>query len=793
MLHEVAVDRLEPPAIRAYAGLLEGYARRRRGDLAGATARVERLGFIEKWSVLGPFDNDGKAGLDATGEPEKELSLPVDESRTYDGKDHRPIRWRQLPSASPYGWVDFGAYVRPADQVCVYAQTFVRDDRVPQGSSREASVWAGAGGAFILYWNGAVVLRDEKYRDIDADRFAATVILHSGWNRLIAKVCGDERPPMISVRIGAPDGGSDDRVVADPDFVHSKDAPKGSSRAIAPPAGGHRLEGPAQAFERLSASNHPSTLEAFARYLETTGADDPTENRAREVARRAAEAEPTIGRLLLAGDLAESRNQKASWIDKADALAAKRKLLDSERIELWLAHGAYARTGVNWREALPYYERVLALDPDNVTAIVSKVDLYEEVGLRETALTFLLSCVSRSPHSVALLRAATASLRDEGREAESDEMAERYVAERYDDPAFARARVDLAAARGNAASASHWLNRLVEINPDSVAALVTAGETWTRLGDRARAIGAYRAALDLAPDDTDVMKQLATAYALNGERDQELKLLKRVVERMPQAKDVREHIAHIEPAAAREDELRARPSDEFLSKRSAPAAGQARRSLVDLQVTTVFANGLASRFHQVVFQPLTEAAASASRDYVFTYEMDSREMVQVRAARVYRSDGRIDEAVESGPGPTADDESIAMYTSARTFIVRLPRLVPGDVVEIQYRIEDVAARNAFADYFGESPTCRAKSPYLEPNTFSSPRSLEPSSSTIRTSRACVASWGRPATNAFSTSWPSTFRRWSRNRSSRRGPSCSDMCTYPHSAHGKRWGIGTGVS
>jgi transglutaminase-like putative cysteine protease len=170
---------------------------------------------------------------------------------------------------------------------------------------------------------------------------------------------------------------------------------------------------------------------------------------------------------------------------------------------------------------------------------------------------------------------------------------------------------------------------------------------------------------------------------------------------MPQAKDVREHVARIEPAATRTDELRARPPSEFLARRSAAADGQARRSLVDLRVTSVFENGLASRFHQVVYQPLTETAASTSRDYVFTYETDSQ-MVQVRSARVFRNDGRtIDEAVDSGPGPTADDESIAMYTSSRTYIIHFPRLEPGDVVEVQYRVEDVAARNVFADYFGE--------------------------------------------------------------------------------------------
>jgi len=75
--------------------------------------------------------------------------------------------------------------------------------------------------------------------------------------------------------------------------------------------------------------------------------------------------------------------------------------------------------------------------------------------------------------------------------------------------------------------------------------------------------------------------------------------------------------------------------------------------------------------------------------------------VQMRAARVYRADGRIDEAVESGAGAMASDPSLAIYTSARSYYVHFPRLEPGDVVELQYRVEDIAPRNAFADYFGE--------------------------------------------------------------------------------------------
>ena len=154
-------------------------------------------------------------------------------------------------------------------------------------------------------------------------------------------------------------------------------------------------------------------------------------------------------------------------------------------------------------------------------------------------------------------------------------MADQYAALRFDDPAFARARIELAVARRDEAAAARWSDRLIATNPDSAGALQTAAQAWLRLGQRARAIASYRAALDLAPEDTDMMRQLANVYALAGERGEQLRLLKRVVELMPQAKDVRDELAHIAPAAPRPDEQYARPASEFLAKRSAarPGAG----------------------------------------------------------------------------------------------------------------------------------------------------------------------------------------------------------------------------
>jgi tetratricopeptide (TPR) repeat protein/transglutaminase-like putative cysteine protease len=696
-LHALTQDgRLASP-LRAYAGLLEAYARRRRGDLAGAKDRIRDLGFVGRFVVAGPFDNEGKTGLDRSFGPEQELGDPLSMSRTYDGKDHT-VGNRVTPDAFPYGWVDLGAMMRPQENVCGYATTFVRDVRTKNGP-RPFSVWFGASGAAKVFFDGAVVLEDSKYRDLDSDRFGVALTMREGWHRLTVKVCGDEDPPMFSLRLADANGAPDREIEADADASHAKEASavrfrKGDKPA--PPA----LVGPVPTFEKLAKAETPAALEAYARWLVLTSSDDPTENRARDLARRAAEKAPTVARCLLAGELAENRNQHAIWIDRAEDLVRKGKdVTTDDRIAALLARATHARGGANWRDAIPYFEKVLALDPDNVPANLAHVELYSEAGLRETALAMLERALARRPQSVAFLRATTAALRELDRTTETEEVSERYATLRYDDTSVLSDRIDLGLARRDPALANRWIERLLDTNPDSGRSLATAAKAYVALGDRPKAIATLRRALDLAPEDTTTLRTLSDVYAVAGQTDEQLRLLRKVLELKPQEKDVREYVAHTEPSRPRADEAYARPAAEFLKDRDKPSQGRTRRTLVDLQVTTVFPNGLASRFHQIVFQPLTDSAAAEAREYGFSFEADT-ETVQLRGARIYRKNGQIDEAIESGEGAT-DNPAMAMYSSARAFYIHFPRLDPGDIVELQYRVEDVAHRNAFADYFGE--------------------------------------------------------------------------------------------
>lgn len=692
-LRSVADARTGSP--RVYAQLLGGYARRRRGDLDGAKRQIGALGFVSQWMVVGPFDNEGKAGFPRAFEPEVDGTPTV--GKSYDGKE-RKVAWRVAPIRAPFGWVDLGGLVRPVEAGCSYATTFVHDATLKKGQSRNVSLWVGASGAVRVWWNGALALEDSKYRDFDSERYARTVTLQSGENRILVKTCGVEAAPVFAVRL------ADERGNPDPKLEATTDATRGALASVnwtKPTLPSATVEGPIQTFDKATKAPtaDAAQLEAYARYLVATAGDDESEHIARDLATRAAKKTPTVARCLLAGDLSENRNQEEDWIAQAEALVKKGGVSEDDKMLALLSRAAHARSGVNWRDAIPYYDEALARDRDNVTAVLARVELYGEANLRATALAFLEQALARRPRSVALLRETVAALRQEDRTTEADEMEERYAQLRFDDTEYARRKIDLFVARRDTAQASRWIDRLVELDPDDPARQSTAAGFWIALGDRGRATSAYKRALDLAPEDTDVMRALADLSALSGNRSEQEALLRKVVELKPQAKDVRDYLAHLTPEKPKEDELYAVPAKDFLVGRNAPAAGKDRRTLVDTTVATVFANGLSSKFHQIVYQPLTDRAAQDGRSYGFAFESDSQ-TVQLRGVRVYRTDGSIDETYTTSIGGT-DDPSMAMYTSASAYRIRVPRLGAGDVVEIQYRIEDVAERNAFADYFGD--------------------------------------------------------------------------------------------
>lgn len=694
------------PAQRSYAALLRAYARLRRGDVSSARARIASLGFVDHWLVVGPFDNEGRAGLETAYGPEAEFRDPLVPGRAYTGKE-RAVRWRAVPDAFPFGFLDFGRLLRPDHKICAYATTYVTATGVSR-TGKQISLWVGAAGAFKVFWNGAMMLSDTSDRRVDADRFSARVHLLPGPNNLTVKVCGDDSAPVVSVRLADSRGTPDKTLVTSNAIETSSAAAEVVRGATAKTPEKGSLLGAVQSFDRLTAGKNarPEDLESYARYLVLTGGDDPSVHRARNLAQAAAERGPTIDRLLLAAALSEDRNQRGHWIERAERLLGSAQ--KDERV--LLARASLAREGPSPRQAFPLYSEVLRENPDQVDALRGEVELLNDVGLRRTALSLLEGAVARNPRSVLLLNMYASELRALGRSADASRNEARYAALRFDDRALLSRFIDLAVARRNHAAAERWIERLLAVEPDDPWALGAAARAYRGLGMPERAVAAYRTALSLAPEDAVTLRALSDLQGERGNRDEQLALLGKILEVQPQNKDIREYLGHLEPKGSRLDESHAWEPDRFLKLRQRKSHGENRRTLVDLTVTTMFDNGLSSRFRQIVFQPLSDAAAALGRQYAFQYQADS-ERVQLRGARVFRTDGTTDEAVESGEA-AADNPEIATYTSARTFYVQFPRLEPGDVVELKYRVDSISSRNEFADYFGEVVYLQSSDPTL---------------------------------------------------------------------------------
>lgn len=700
-----AEDVRKPASLRAYARMLVAYSRLRRGDLTAAQKAFAEAGYVTDWLAVGPFDNEGKGGFSQDFGPDSEPEKPVVPGQAFTGKE-RPVRYRKLPAVFRYGWVDFGSVFQPSTHICAHATTFLSEqspsekapgEKTPNKKPRKITLWVGSDGAYQVHFNGQLALSDESYRGFDFDRRGATVLLRPGQNRLSIKVCGADSSPMFALRVADEAGNPDASLVvnADPSTSELSKENVLAAKNDKVPAHPKKLGGPLDLIDSISGDKRASApkLEAASRYLLVTGGDDPVVHQARDLARRAVETTPSIDRHLLLATLVEDRNAES------DSISAAEKLAQSDNLDVLLARAHNLRTGPSPYQAFPLYDRVLSIDPDNLVALQGRVELYNAAGLRRTALAQLEKAYVRRPHSVLLANMVASQRSALGMGVAAQEIEDRYAASRFDDNAYLTGRMELALSRRDKTSALHYLARLQSSDPQSLWVYNVAARVHRALGDPKRALLSLEQGRDIAPEDIGILQSLADLKGRLGEREEQLALLNEVLRLKPQEVEVRKYVDHIKPPEKPADEKYAMEKEIFLKKRHAPASGHPRRTLQDLTVSTVYANGLSSQFRQVVFQPLTDAAAATSRQYAFQYQADTQR-VQLKGARVFRADGKVDEAVESGEG-AADDPSISMYTSARTYYVQFPRLEPGDVVELRYRVDDITPRNEFADYYGD--------------------------------------------------------------------------------------------
>jgi tetratricopeptide (TPR) repeat protein len=688
-------DRGAHPEVRALARLLLARAERARGNLQREAALLRRAGFLGRFAIAGPFDDEGRRGHDLAYGPEAEAAGPgeVDLARRFPGKG-REVGWRALPAdAVTGGFVHLGAAVRPAREVVVYALAAVEAER-----EERVVLWLGASGAAKVWVNGALVLADPADHPARPDQRGVRVTLRRGANRLLVKLAHQDGRMGFHLRLA--DDRGEGRILAPVDPA-ARPAP---GPAPAPAAVEGAVEALARAADEAARGKGPAARRAeaearlaLARALAERQVPDVRERRAAAEARRAAElaVEPAPDAALLAAELDDAHGRRRALLEgvlerapeDARALAAlAREELADDRAP----------------EAVRLARRAVAAAPAWAAARALLADALGRAGLEAEGHLAAEAAVADLPAAPEAVRAAARSARRLSRVDLAAARLRTVLALRLDD---AGARGELAAllvARGDVDGAAALLEEGLRLDPSGVDERLRLAALLAANGRLDAAEPHFARAIALSPDEADAHARRGRARLLAGRADAAREDLARALELRPQDPELKELVRSLEPARERFERPYLLDARALAAAPPVPAPeGAAAEDAVvlgDLKVTRVLPSGQSAEFTQTVVRVLTPRGADAWRRPSVPYA-PGRQEVRLERARILKPDGTVVSSWDEGDR-SLSEPWYRLYYDLRARSVTLPALAPGDVLEVAWRVEDVAGENLLSDYFG---------------------------------------------------------------------------------------------
>jgi len=200
-VREMYVNAVEHPdsmgILRAMACEQLGSIDELGADLKSAEAWHAKIGSLQSWRLIGPFENISGSGHERVFPPETE----DDPSAVYSGESGARVRWMEPGIVRNDGWVDFARYF-PSLRGTFYCVTYVfaeKDERI--------QLRIGTSGSFKLFLNKRVVHESAEERNNDLDTYVSDVTLSKGWNRILVK-CGNSELSRCNflLRMTTPDG-----------------------------------------------------------------------------------------------------------------------------------------------------------------------------------------------------------------------------------------------------------------------------------------------------------------------------------------------------------------------------------------------------------------------------------------------------------------------------------------------------------------------------------------------------------------------------------------------------------
>ena len=693
------------PLVAAHASLFLARLLDQRGETKEAAALRASLGLLSHYFVIGPF-GEGRASLNTPFPPEQEPAPPVLGAH-YPGKTHE-AGWRGADAAMRNGVLYLDGLLRPSDQAVAYAVTFVRSDR-----AQPAALRLGSPGPIKVWVNGAPVFSRDVVRPAALDQDAVGIRLGRGWNRILIKTVVSDGAWRLFARItdgaGRPLGVRDDAVTPPPPAEMARRASQPAPRVDALDT---LLERRAR---RLGRAGGRAWVD-LARVLAWTTPRDRDDRAASAVFGRAFELlsprGPDPALRLAAAEATDDDDERRRMLEQA---------LDAQPPPQWRALllarlGVAARAARRDARALEAWREALAIDPACWTASLAVAQEEADAGLPLTAVARLEALAPASRALPRVRRAAVRLYDAAGRQREADRVLADLAQDRRQDTDLMHQLSIRARRRGDGEEARSRLAAVVALRPDVPSLEIELARLLEGTSDAARALATLRGLTARLPDEPSALVALGKLLHRMGKGDEALGPLRTALALRPQDPELKRYLDRLGAGADGDlgvpDELARRFAEDALTLLPRPAVGGGAAAdptgsgavvLLDRRVVRVHRNGLSRTFAQRVVQVLTERGAEENKEFAVHYT-PGREEVDIRQARVYRRNARGELTTLEATDRSDEDLSepwYGLYYDNRAEVVRFEGLRPGDVVEIQYLVDDVGSDNQMADYFGD--------------------------------------------------------------------------------------------
>ena len=643
--------------------------------LAAAEEKLATLGEVREWSLAGPFSSL----------PEKEAGL--DASHDLSDAGEQPRKWHRLPSFGPQEWMDLSKLYPHSAPSTILAATSVYS-----AEARTVALRFAAESALTVFVNGVEIF-EAKGEDgaLGFDQHAAGIRLQAGWNRVLLRLTHSaEGPWRFGLRITALEGGG---------LRLRASASPQAEAAMCHPAAAECVG------DRTSAA--PQDLVELAAAIAES---DPNSAGALETLGRVEQQHAHGGQLEHLETAARKAPTADGWLAVADECgdatcifhalnAALHSDPENEPAHLALANYYFGRNQLE--KARDLLREAVRLEPGDFVAREGLLGLYTSVGLNTRTWQETQILDREFPGPIWLKRKLAGHYLDLGFLDRAQNLVTAALAENFDGERERVLLAQIARRQNDAATLRVNCRERTEVNPADPAPWADWAELATGAGDKATAQRAIQTALELAPSDAGLREKAASLLARWGREDEARQELAKAIELNPSNEAARARLQLISTGtqADPEADYLADPAQlAAAARQDPPDQGGNVVALANIRVEHVYANGLNAIRQQQIFYIETEQGARDYSTRSVQYAPDSQDL-RVLHARVYKRDGRVLEAEDSGDSGVAE-ANVSMYYDVRAHALRFPAVERGDVLELDYRITPTVRVNPYGDYYG---------------------------------------------------------------------------------------------